>query len=277
MEDGSATRYLDKYTQRLASLEKRQVQDDNKVVLTQQEYASHVKNLSKELDIAWANDERVGSLKIAIQLSKLLSDTTVPQFYPSIFVMVTEVLDHFGDLVYNRLKSRSDETLSDERKPPLSEHFTSTDVPAIAKEICRNWFYKIACIRELLPRIYIEVALFKCYRFLTDSDYLPILSRLGSIMRGVGDPLVSLYLRTYLVVVSGSVLPHITTFAQSMLQDVLVTLSVIQEPYMIKELQKSNISPAVYYHLLSPGVEWIVRTVGRSASREVFQSFLQVQ
>jgi hypothetical protein len=149
-------------------------------------------------------------------------------------------------------------------------------MPAIAKEICRNWFYKIACIREVLPRIYIEVALFKCYRFLTDTDFLPILSRLGSIVRGLGDPMVSLYLRTYLVVVSHAVVPNETTFAQSMLEDVLVTLSVVQEPYMIKELARCNLPSSTYYHLLSPGVEWIVRTVGRSASREVFQTMLQV-
>jgi hypothetical protein len=243
-----------------------------------------VKKLSSDLAAAWAKDERVGSLKIAIQIAKLLSDTTLPQFYPSIFVMVTEALDKFGDMVFKRLRTRADEGLAEAaaaaKKGPatkLPDHFTAADVPAVAKEICRNWFYKIACIREVLPRIYIEVALFKCYRFLTDTDFLPILTRLGSIIRGIGDPLVSLYLRTYLVVVCGNVVPHLTSFAQSMLSDVLITLSVIQEPYMIKELAKSNISSATYYHLLSPGVEWIVRTVGRSASREVFQSMLQVR
>ena len=197
-------------------------------------------------------------------------------------VMVTESLDKFGDMVFQRLRSRADEAFAEEaaktgkKAMKLSDHFTSNDVPAVAKEICRNWFYKIACIREILPRVYIEVALFKCYRFLTDADFLPILSRLGSIIRGVGDPMVSLYLRTYLVVVCGTVVPHMTTFAQSMLEDVLITLSVVQEPYMIKELSRCNVSSAAYYHLLSPGVEWIVRTVGRSASREVFQSMLQV-
>jgi hypothetical protein len=283
VEDGSNMRQLDKYNARLATLEKRQINDGEKVELSQTEYASHVKKLSSDLAAAWAKDERVGSLKIAIQIAKLLSDTTLPQFYPSIFVQVTEALDKFGEMVFKRLKNRAEDVLSEQaggagnkKTSTLPEHFTSADVPAVAKEICRNWFYKIACIRELLPRIYIEVALFRCYRFLTDTDFLPILTRLGSIMRGVGDPMVSLYLRTYLVAICGSSFPHLTTFAQSMLQDVLVTLSVVQEPHMIKELQRSNISSAAYYHLLSPGVEWIVRTVGRSASREVFQSMLQV-
>lgn len=108
LEDGSATRYLDKYTQRMANLERRgQVVNDTKVELTQKEYTAHVEKLSSELKKAWANDEMVPSLTIAMQLAKLLTDTTAPQFYPSTFVMVTEALDAFGELVFNRVRSKA--------------------------------------------------------------------------------------------------------------------------------------------------------------------------
>ena len=39
----------------------------------------------------------------------------------------------------------------------LPKGWTCDDIGAIARETCRNWFYKTACIRELLPRILIEV------------------------------------------------------------------------------------------------------------------------
>lgn len=201
VEDGSGKKEIDKYSHRLASLERRHVHDSN-IQMSQTEYIQHINKLTSDLKIAWNNDERVQSLKIAIMLSKLLSDTNIPQFYPSLFVLVTDELDKFGEMVFNRLKKKAEEVLNEGNKSnkliKLPHDFTSNDIPNTAKETCRNWFYKIACIRELLPRVYVEMALLKCYRFLSDNDYPQILSRLGSIARGLGDPLVSLYARTYL-------------------------------------------------------------------------------
>lgn len=42
------------------------------------------------------------------QCTKILSYTSPLQFYPSKFVLVTDLLDLFGDLVYKRLKSKSE-------------------------------------------------------------------------------------------------------------------------------------------------------------------------
>lgn len=77
--------------------------------LTQQEYIAKIQLLNTELVGAWKTDQRVKSLKIAIQCSKLLADpSSVMQFYPSKFVLVTDILDIFGKLVYDRLKSKSE-------------------------------------------------------------------------------------------------------------------------------------------------------------------------
>lgn len=56
---------------------------------------------------AWDSEQRVKAFKIAIQCSKLLSDISVMQFYPSKFVLISDVLDNFGALVFDRLKKKS--------------------------------------------------------------------------------------------------------------------------------------------------------------------------
>lgn len=81
---------------------------------------------------------------------------------------------------------------------PLPENFTADMVSESAKETCLNWFYKVASIRELLPRLYVEIAILKSYRFLDRNDIKQALERLTKIIRGIGDPLVAAYARCYL-------------------------------------------------------------------------------
>ena len=280
VEDGSSHRAVDRYAKRLANIERKDMSED-KIELTQKEYVAHVKKLEQDMYTAWKNDERVLTLKIAIQLAKLLADTNVPLFYPSIFVLVTDVLESFGDMVFTRLKNKAEEGLNDTNKPThkkikLPENFTAADVPSIAKETCRNWFYKTACIRELLPRIYVETALLKCFRFLADGENAQILARLGSIIRGVGDPLVSLYARAYLVVVGNEVAPHASQHTLGMVHDVLTSFDMIDCPHQVSELRRCNISRAQYLHTMSPGLEWLMKSAGKTANKETFQGLLQL-
>lgn len=76
--------------------------------LSQQEYQMRIEQLNQELIQAWKTDQRVKALKIAMQCTKLLSDTSVISFYPSQFVLITDILDNFGKLVYERLKTKAE-------------------------------------------------------------------------------------------------------------------------------------------------------------------------
>ena len=78
--------------------------------------------------------------------------------------------------------------LDEGRVVKLPEDFTSADIRTEAKETCRNWFYKTACIRELLPRFYVEVALLKCYEFLSDGEFPALLGRLGAALANTSAP-----------------------------------------------------------------------------------------
>ena len=81
------------------------------VELTQGEYERRIAKLQRDLTRAWNGNQRVTSLKIAIQCSKLLGEPRVPAFYPSMFVLVTDILDTFGRLVFERLKGSAEEEL----------------------------------------------------------------------------------------------------------------------------------------------------------------------
>uniref|UniRef100_A0A8C2JR73 VPS35 endosomal protein-sorting factor-like n=1 Tax=Cyprinus carpio TaxID=7962 RepID=A0A8C2JR73_CYPCA len=160
--------------------------------LSQQDYVNRIEELNQSLKEAWGSDQKVKALKIVIQCSKLLSDTSVIQFYPSKFVLITDILDTFGGLVYDRIWSMCADP------HPLPESFSADDVNDTAKETCLNWFFKIASIRELVPRLYVEAAILKCNRFLTKSGIQETLQRLTAMIRGIGDPLVAVYARAYL-------------------------------------------------------------------------------
>ena len=51
----------------------------------------------------------------------------------------------------------------------LPKYFKPEHVSETARETCRNWMYKIASVRELLPRIYVEMAVIKSYSFLENT------------------------------------------------------------------------------------------------------------
>lgn len=100
----SQPRLSEKVKSRLEQLDNFDNDSVHKMInLTQYEYQLKIDQLKEELIQAWNTDQRVRALKIAIQCSQLLTDTSVLQFYPSQFVLITDILDIFGKLVYERL------------------------------------------------------------------------------------------------------------------------------------------------------------------------------
>jgi len=91
--------------EQLDDLEEGSVQET--LNLNQRDYVKKIDDLNRSLMTAWDNDQRVRALKIAIQCSKLLADTSVIQFYPSKFVLITDILDNFGYLVFDRIRRKS--------------------------------------------------------------------------------------------------------------------------------------------------------------------------
>jgi hypothetical protein len=194
---------VDKVKNRLEQLDQSEDEQKQTLQVTQKDYVAHIENLHNELIAAWEAEERVKALKLAIQCSKLLSDVTVIKFYPSKFVLVTEILDTFGKLVYERIKKRQQLPADPpgRQRTPAERATAQEQLNDQAKETCRNWFYKIASIRELLPRLFSEMAIIRCYDFLKGdphTEFDEVIMRISGMISGVGNPLVSMYSRTYL-------------------------------------------------------------------------------
>jgi hypothetical protein len=84
----------------------------------------------------------------------LLTSVSTPQFYPAQFVYVTDFLDFFGGMVYDRMYRRCQHERKNAGLPPLSAHFEIHDVLEQTRITARNWFGRINEIREIVPRIY---------------------------------------------------------------------------------------------------------------------------
>ena len=268
---GPSAEPSEKMKKRLKSLENDAAEDT--VEVSQKQYMDRIKELHNNLIEAWKTNQRVESLKIAIQCAKMMLDTTVITFYPSMFVLLTGVLETFGKLVFERIKKRSEEISGQD----FVGDFSSSDVAVEAKETCRNWFYKTACIRELLPRVYIELCITKCYKFLTNGEFENILNRIANIIRGVGDPLVAVWIRVYLARVGKRILPENTSFVKSAFFDYLFTWAQFNEdtPGFKSFLSNKGLSYKEYLRLHEPAVSWLCKCVGASASREDFKKVLE--
>lgn len=242
--------------------------------LTQQEYHVRIEELHQELIAAWKTDQRVKALKIAIQCTKLLADTSVISFYPSQFVLITDILDNFGKLVFERLRSKADyfEAGSNVTKS-LPDNFTPDMVSSDVKETCMNWFYKIASIRELLPRLYLEIALLKSLSFLSQNEYDATLMRLCHSIRGIGDPLISAYTRCYLCRVGPTVSKN-SKYLEENLEDFLFIYHTILLGGLRTDLVHQRLSLPDYLGLYSPALDWIIQALVVHSTDAVLEEVL---
>ena len=158
----------------------------------------------------WEKEDKVACMRIAIQCAKLLNDVETPLFYPQKFILLTDILDNFGSLVYGRMKKLTKEhsggkiVITDANEDSIDY----SKIPDKVREICMNWFLKSACIREVLPRIYLELALVSCHRFIQKRVQQSDLLRLSKMIRGIAEPLCAAYTCAYLARVGHSIDPN---------------------------------------------------------------------
>lgn len=232
--------------------------------ITQQEYVARLHELKDEITRAWQADDRVTSLKLSIKVARLLMDTSVLQFYPTVFVLATDIMDMLGDMVWERIKRRAEFSEHGTIRCFIPEKFDASDICDDAKETCYNWFCKIGSIRELLPRIYLELAIMSCWRFLLDRP-ADCLRRLVMMTRGLADPLASAYCRLYMVHCAQKLSPvDDIGFLITCIKDIKIllvrTISINESiPGSLSENRRLLVS------LMEPSIEYIMKCIFKYA------------
>uniref|UniRef100_A0A1I8F9L3 TLDc domain-containing protein n=1 Tax=Macrostomum lignano TaxID=282301 RepID=A0A1I8F9L3_9PLAT len=122
----------------------------------------------------WDEDQRVRATKLVIQCVKLLGDSTPSLYYPSKFVLLTDLLDTFGNLVFDRLAEKG------QRWRQAAPGFRSNSCQKAPKRRPRIGFTKSLRFASCYPRLYVEAALLPCYRFVDDRLIGPAIGRLGA-------------------------------------------------------------------------------------------------
>ncbi|KAK9269685.1 hypothetical protein L1049_001463 [Liquidambar formosana] len=233
-------------------------------VITQQEYVARLHELKDEINRAWRAEDRVTALKPSVlQVARLLMDTSVLQFYPMLFVLATDIMDMLGDMVWERIERKAEFAEDGTIICSLPENFEASDICDDAKETCYNWFCKIGSIRELLPRIYLELAILPCQRFLLDRP-VDSLQRLVMMTRGLADPLASSYCRLYMARCAQKLLACDIGFLITCINDMKVLLTRIisaKEPILggFSENRRLLVS------LMEPTIEYIMKCIFKEA------------
>ncbi|CAI4221974.1 unnamed protein product [Auanema sp. JU1783] len=217
--------------------------------LSQAEFVSHVNELRELLIFAWDNNKRVEAIRIVTEVARMLSSQVNSQFYPNQWVLVTDILDLFGKLVYHRILSKANEERNAMGKPLLVDQFDSADIPEKATDMVKNWFCKIADIKEIIPRFYVETSLICSLKFLDSSDRChENMMRLCAMTGKFPQPLLGAYARAYVCKIAMSFNSSDRSIHWRALND---------------SMQQTTIySP----ELTSPAYEWIIQCVSYNAT-----------
>ncbi|KAG6671064.1 hypothetical protein I3843_Q017200 [Carya illinoinensis] len=246
--------------------------EDGVKVVTRQEYISRLHELKDEINRAWHANDRVTSLKLAIKVARLLMDTSVLHFYPTLFVLSMDIMDMLGDMVWERIKWKAEFAEDGTRLFSLPENFQARDICSDAKETCNNWFCKIGSICELLPRIYLELALLPCWRFLVDQPE-GSLHRLVMMTRGLSDPLASAYCRLYMAHCAQKLPRSDTGYLVKCVNDINIQLMRIISAREMTH-RNSTDNKRLLFSLMEPTIEYIMKSIFKDASKSQVSNVL---
>ncbi|KAK2955827.1 putative VPS35 endosomal protein sorting factor-like [Blattamonas nauphoetae] len=249
----------ERFILRLEKLNNADVKEQEEILeLSFQDVIELAEKRKGELVEAWKSNEKVKSLKIVIQMTKLLTDVTYPYLYPRLFALVCQCLDIFGDRVYERLCTLAFRTAHPGR-------FSPAEVDSKTKETAQNWLLKISSIRELIPRIFVEASLLRVFSFLIEKPYTHTLKRLLAQTNGIGHPLISAYARAYIAKKGMEVTRKDGDMYKNNFSDFLFQLNNAKSEKRQAEMESLKVEFSKYLRVYSPCMQMCIASVIKSS------------
>jgi hypothetical protein len=218
---------------RLEELENDKNKGSNFNIISSGEYVAKMEILKREMLQKWEVQDKVGSLKIIIHCTKMLNDVFTPKFYTHKFLIISDILDNFAKIVFLRIYKLS---FNNNFNEDDFQDINPSSTTSTAKDICMNWVLKCSCIRELLPRIYIDIIFLKIFKFIyTDKEIEQKLICIAKMIRGLSHPLIAYYVSMYLAKVGTTLYPKYKSYLLVLI-DNLAKFQLNED--MIKKLSK---------------------------------------
>ncbi|XP_026132836.1 UPF0505 protein C16orf62 homolog [Carassius auratus] len=85
------------------------------------------------------------------------------------------------------------------------------------------------------------------------------------MVRGIGDPLVAVFARTYLCRVGMEVAPHLKDSLNKNFFDLLASLRQVHGESVQNQLVQQRVEIPIYLTLYSPAIQWILQCVAYRA------------
>ena len=259
---------IEKGRTRIDELEK---DGDDTNVGTVGEIVKKMEIIKKEMLQRWDKEEKVSTLKIIIQCAKILNDVSTPKFYCHKFLIISEFIDNFSRLVYERICKLA---FGSSKQQIDFSKITPQVGNQVAKDVCMNWIMKTCCIRELLPRIYIDISFLGMFKFImTDAELEMKILNISYMIRGISHPLIAFYASMYLTKIVLTLFPKTKKFLFILLQN----LSKFEiDEKLLKKLNYEGMTVEELKKVLDPCVEWIVYCICKNMGPKDFKTLIRI-
>jgi hypothetical protein len=147
-----------------------------------------IKKQSKKLEELHKDGKHWEMIELVSSSCKLLSNTKSPQFYPAQFMMVLDLVECFGKMVYDRIASY-----------PTSKGDFLKESAGCTQLLSLNWSMILCRTSQLLPRLLLQTAFLRCIKFHPFKTFEQSVEQIANGINGLGSASAGIYARSYLI------------------------------------------------------------------------------